>query len=127
MSLDEGTKLTRRQMVKALGPATATASLQPGLSSRTRAPVRGRWLRPRNRQEPCLPQREPILWGLKYDPHITKYEALGKAFTEKTGIKVVVQPQDDPFGNAGGAGRTPPDVACVMGKVWRATCRRTQS
>lgn len=69
-------------------------------------------------EEAPASKKEIIKWGLKYDPHIARYENMAKAYQEKTGVKVVVQPQDDPFGKpliALAAGNAP-DVACVMGK-----------
>jgi len=61
-----------------------------------------------------------VLWGLKYDPHIEKYNALAKAFNAKTGIEVTIQPQDWPLETkiaAAMSAGTHPDVCCIMGKV----------
>jgi hypothetical protein len=61
-----------------------------------------------------------VMWGLKYDPHITRYNALIKAFKEKTGIDTTLQPQDWPLETkvaAGMSAGTAPDVCCMMGKV----------
>lgn len=125
MITNDGEKLTRRQMIKAFGTMAAAGTIaacvaptttQPAAAPAAEQPAEAE--KPAAEAPAAAASGELILWGLKYDPHITKYEALGKAFTEKTGIKVVVQPQDDPFGKplVALAAGTPPDVACVMGK-----------
>jgi hypothetical protein len=124
MVSNEGTKLTRRQMVKALGAVTAVGALAACAPAPTAAPAAPAAEQPAAAEKPAAEapaaaaSKEMILWGLKYDPHITKYNALGKAFGEKTGVNVVVQPQDDPFGKplVALAAGNPPDAACVMGK-----------
>ncbi|MBX3012560.1 MAG: extracellular solute-binding protein [Caldilineaceae bacterium] len=63
---------------------------------------------------------EFVLWGLQYDPHIERYNALAAAFEEKTGLKAIVQPQAWPLETkllAAITAGTQPDVVCVMGIV----------
>jgi hypothetical protein len=123
--------VTRREMIKMLGitaaagavagcaPAPAAPAAPAAAPAATEAPkAAAEAPKPTEAPAAAAGSKELILWGLKYDPHITKYNALGKAFTEKTGITVTVQPQDDPFGKplVALAAGNPPDVACVMGK-----------
>lgn len=63
---------------------------------------------------------ELVLWGLQYDPHVDRYNALAEAFEAKTGTKIVVQPQAWPLETkllAAITADTQPDVVCVMGRV----------
>lgn len=57
------------------------------------------------------------MWGLNYKPHIERYGLLIKRFTDATGAKVKLQPQDDPQRQmlTALAGGNPPDVVCLMG------------
>lgn len=64
--------------------------------------------------------KEFILWGLQYDPHVERYNALAEAFEKKTGFKAVIQPQAWPLETkllAAITAGTQPDVVCVMGIV----------
>ncbi len=122
-----GKNLTRREMLKLLGSAAAASTIAAcaappaAPTAAPAAPAAAATAAPAPTAAPKAPaaSKELIMWGLKYDPHITKYNALGKAFTAKTGINVTVQPQDDPFGKplVALAAGNPPDVACVMGKA----------
>lgn len=122
-----GKNLTRREMLKLLGSAAAASTIAACAAppaappAAPAAPAAAATEAPKPTTAPAAPaaSKELIMWGLKYDPHITKYEALGKAFTAKTGIKVTVQPQDDPHGKplVALAAGNPPDVACAMGKA----------
>jgi ABC-type glycerol-3-phosphate transport system substrate-binding protein len=63
---------------------------------------------------------EFILWGLQYDPHVDRYNALAEAFEKKTGNKALIQPQAWPLETklmAAITAGTQPDVVCVMGIV----------
>jgi ABC-type glycerol-3-phosphate transport system substrate-binding protein len=63
---------------------------------------------------------EFILWGLQYDPHVERYNALAEAFEKKTGNKANIQPQAWPLETkllAAITAGTQPDVVCVMGIV----------
>lgn len=63
---------------------------------------------------------EFVLWGLQYDPHVERYNALAEAFENKTGKKAIVQPQAWPLETkllAAITAGTQPDVVCVMGRV----------
>ncbi len=64
--------------------------------------------------------KEFVLWGLQYDPHVERYNALSEAFEQKTGLKAIVQPQAWPLETkllAAITAGTQPDVVCVMGIV----------
>ncbi len=64
--------------------------------------------------------QEAVLWGLKYDPHVERYNMLNDAFTKKTDAKLRIQPQEWPLETkvlASMAAGTTPDVVCMMGKV----------
>ncbi len=64
--------------------------------------------------------KEFIFWGLQYDPHVERYNALAEAFEAKTGYKAIIQPQAWPLETkllAAMTAGTQPDVVCVMGIV----------
>jgi len=64
--------------------------------------------------------KEFILWGLQYDPHVERYNALADAFFAKTGNKANIQPQAWPLETkllAALTAGTQPDTVCVMGIV----------
>jgi ABC-type glycerol-3-phosphate transport system substrate-binding protein len=66
------------------------------------------------------PNNEYIFWGLQYDPHVDRYNALAEAFEKKTGNKANIQPQAWPLETkllAAITAGTQPDVVCVMGIV----------
>jgi ABC-type glycerol-3-phosphate transport system substrate-binding protein len=123
MSATVDKKLSRRDLLKLMGATAATGMLAacvPAAAPAPAAPAEKPAEAEKPAAEPAKPaEKELIMWGLKYDPHITRYNALAKAFSEKTGTEVTVQPQDDPFGKplVALAAGNPPDVACVMGKA----------
>ncbi|MHB0859439.1 MAG: substrate-binding domain-containing protein [Anaerolineae bacterium] len=60
------------------------------------------------------------LWGLKYDPHIDRYNVLAETFNRRTGATVAVEPQDWPIDEkvmTAMAAGSAPDVICWMGYV----------
>ncbi|MBI3958243.1 MAG: extracellular solute-binding protein [Chloroflexi bacterium] len=64
--------------------------------------------------------KEFVMWGLQYDPHVERYNALAAAFEKKTGYKANIQPQAWPLETkllAALTAGTQPDVVCVMGIV----------
>ncbi len=64
--------------------------------------------------------QEAVLWGLKYDPHVERYNMLATEFTKLTGATLRIQPQDWPLETkvlASMAAGTTPDLVCMMGKV----------
>ena len=64
-------------------------------------------------------QRQGVLWGLQYDPHVEAYQRLADLFAEQGGGTFEVQPQAWPIPPkviAALAAGTQPDVACIMGE-----------
>lgn len=65
--------------------------------------------------------QQATLWGLKYDPHVERYNMLAAAFKKNTGAVLNIQPQPDILNTgkftAAIAAGTAPDIACIMGKV----------
>lgn len=64
--------------------------------------------------------KEFTFWGLQYEPHVDRYNALATAFEKKTGYKANIQPQAWPLETkllAAIAADNQPDVVCVMGIV----------
>ena len=64
-------------------------------------------------------QRQGVMWGLQYDPHVEAYQRLSDLFAEQGGGTFEVQPQAWPIPPkviAGLAAGTQPDVACIMGE-----------
>lgn len=59
------------------------------------------------------------LWGLNYAPHVDRYKKLAAQFKTLTGADVKVQPQDEPAQQllTAIAGKNPPDVICLMGRM----------
>jgi ABC-type glycerol-3-phosphate transport system substrate-binding protein len=93
----------------AAAQATATTAVQPttapAAASTGGASVKG---------------QEAVLWGLKYDPHVERYNMLNAAFTKVSGATLKIQPQDWPLETkvlASMAAGTTPDLVCMMGKV----------
>lgn len=118
METKNGTTLTRREMLKAMGLAAAAgmaAACAPAAPAAAPQAAEQPAAAP-----PATASKKMVLWGLKYDPHIVRYNALLKAFAEKTGVEGTLQPQDWPLevkvAAAMSAGTTP-DVCCMMGKV----------
>jgi ABC-type glycerol-3-phosphate transport system substrate-binding protein len=130
MSTDEGTRLTRRQMIQALGATAAAGVLAacaapqptatPAPQKAAEAPKATEAPKPTTAPAKPAASKAMVMWGLKYDPHITRYNALIKGFKEKTGVDTTLQPQDWPLEvkvAAGMSAGTAPDVCCMMGKV----------
>lgn len=93
-------------------PAAAPAEQKPAAEQATEAPAAA----------PAAAQggKEFVLWGLEYDPHVDRYNALATAFEAKTGLKAIIQPQAWPLETkllAAIAADNQPDVVCVMGIV----------
>jgi len=64
-------------------------------------------------------QRQGVLWGLQYDPHVEAYQRLADLFESQDGGTYEVQPQAWPIPPkviAALAAGTQPDVACIMGE-----------
>ena len=64
-------------------------------------------------------QREGVMWGLQYDPHVEAYQRLSDLFASQGGGTFEVQPQAWPIPPkviAALAAGTQPDVACIMGE-----------
>ncbi|MCY4410020.1 MAG: extracellular solute-binding protein [Caldilineaceae bacterium] len=64
-------------------------------------------------------QRQGVLWGLQYDPHVAAYQRLADLFESQGGGTYEVQPQAWPIPPkviAALAAGTQPDVACIMGE-----------
>ena len=64
--------------------------------------------------------KEFVMWGLQYDPHVDRYHALADAFFKKTENKANIQPQAWPLETkllASITAGTQPDTVCVMGIV----------
>ena len=64
-------------------------------------------------------QRQGVLWGLQYDPHVEAYQRLADLFESQGGGTYEVQPQAWPIPPkviAALAAGTQPDVACIMGE-----------
>jgi hypothetical protein len=110
-------------MIKLLGSAaaaTAVAACSAPPPEAAPAPAATAAAQPTAAPKAAAASKEMVMWGLKYDPHITRYKALIKAFGDKTGVQTNLQPQDWPLevktAAAMSAGTTP-DVCCMMGKV----------
>ena len=83
-----GRTLTRREMIKLLGSAaaaTAVAACSAPPPEAAPAPAATAAAQPTAAPKAAAASKEMVMWGLKYDPHITRYKALIKAFGDKTG------------------------------------------
>jgi ABC-type glycerol-3-phosphate transport system substrate-binding protein len=108
-----GKNISRRSFLQAAGVGLAGSILVACTPAATQAPGAA--------DAPAAePSNEFIFWGLQYDPHVERYNALATAFEEKTGYKAVIQPQAWPLETkllAAITAGTQPDVVCVMGIV----------
>jgi ABC-type glycerol-3-phosphate transport system substrate-binding protein len=109
----DGKQISRRSFLQAAGVGLAGSILVACTPAGTQAPGAA--------DAPAAePSNEFIFWGLQYDPHVDRYNALAAAFEEKTGNKAIIQPQAWPLETkllAAITAGTQPDVVCVMGIV----------
>jgi ABC-type glycerol-3-phosphate transport system substrate-binding protein len=103
--------LSRRSFLRLTGVVMAGGALAACAPAGTQAP---------GAAPAAETSKEFIFWGLQYDPHVDRYNALATAFEEKTGNKAIIQPQAWPLETkllAAITAGTQPDVVCVMGVV----------
>ncbi|HEV8639382.1 MAG TPA: extracellular solute-binding protein [Chloroflexota bacterium] len=67
---------------------------------------------------PVATKKKLVVWGLQYDPHIDRYNALKAAFEQKSGAEIEVQAQPWPLETkviAATASGTQPAIGSIMG------------
>src|SRR4051812_27283710 len=85
-------RLSRRSFLQLSGMAAIGAGL-----AACSAAAPGQQAGTQGSQPAATGNKEFIMWGLQYDPHVDRYHALADAFFKKTENKANIQPQAWPL------------------------------